>query len=52
VVIPIADRHIEFARTVEKKLFDAGVRVQVDDRSERMNAKIRHAQVQKIRSCW
>ena len=48
IVIPIADRHVEFARSVESRLKKAGIRVQVDDRSERMNAKIRHAQMQKI----
>ena len=48
IVIPIADRHIDFARSVDSRLKDAGIRTQVDDRSERMNAKIRHAQMQKI----
>ena len=48
IVIPIADRHVEFAHSVESRLKDAGIRAQVDDRSERMNAKIRHAQMQKI----
>ena len=48
IVIPIADRHVEFARSVESRLKGAGIRAQVDDRSERMNAKIRHAQMQKI----
>ncbi len=48
IVIPIADRHVDFARSVESRLKDAGIRAQVDDRSERMNAKIRHAQMQKI----
>ncbi len=47
-IVPIADRHIEFARTVEQRLRDAGVRVVVDATSERMNAKIRNAQLQKI----
>ncbi len=48
VVIPIADRHVEYARDVEKKLKAAGLRVKVDDRGERMNAKIREAQLQKV----
>jgi threonyl-tRNA synthetase len=47
-IIPIADRHNEYARAVEKKLQEAGFRVEVDERSERMNAKIRDAQLQKI----
>ncbi len=48
VVVPIADRHIEYAQSVRDALFDAGVRVEVDDRSERMQAKLRDAQEQKI----
>lgn len=48
IVIPIADRHIDYAYEVKKKLKEAGMRVEVDDRGERMNAKIRDAQNQKI----
>ena len=48
VVIPIADRHLEYARQVLKKLQTEGIRVELDERSERMNAKIRDAQKQKI----
>jgi threonyl-tRNA synthetase len=48
VLIPIADRHIEYARAVSDQLRKAGLRVMVDERSERMNAKIRDAQTQKI----
>ncbi len=47
VVIPIADRHNEYAEQVAVKLRDGGFRVEVDDRSERMNQKIRQAQLQK-----
>jgi threonyl-tRNA synthetase len=47
-MIPIADRHIDYARQVAGQLREAGLRVMVDDRSERMNAKIRDAQNQKI----
>ncbi len=47
-LIPIADRHIEYAQAVAAQLRKAGLRVMVDDRSERMNAKIRDAQNQKI----
>ena len=46
-VIPIADRHNEYAERVAGQLRDAGFRVEVDDRSERMNQKIRQAQLQK-----
>ena len=48
VVIPIADRHVEYARDVAQKLRADGMRVELDERSERMNAKIRDAQKQKI----
>ncbi len=47
-IIPIADRHLEYAGKVLKDLKAAGLRVQLDDRGERMNAKIRDAQNQKI----
>jgi threonyl-tRNA synthetase len=48
VLIPIADRHIPYASQVAGELEAAGLRVQVDERGERMNAKIRDAQNQKI----
>jgi threonyl-tRNA synthetase len=48
MLIPIADRHLEYARQVEQRLKQEGLRVEVDIRSERMNAKIRDAQMQKI----
>ena len=48
VLIPIADRHHEYAEKVADLLKEAGVRVDVDQRSERINAKIRDAQLQKI----
>ncbi|MEJ2751334.1 MAG: threonine--tRNA ligase, partial [Chloroflexota bacterium] len=48
IMIPIADRHIEYAREVAADLRAAGIRVDVDDSSERMNKKIRSAQLQKI----
>jgi threonyl-tRNA synthetase len=47
-LIPIADRHLDYARDVADQLRKAGLRVTVNDRSERMNAKIRDAQNQKI----
>ncbi|MEW6033820.1 MAG: threonine--tRNA ligase [Chloroflexota bacterium] len=48
VVIPIADRHLEYARRVEAELRSEGLRVQVDARAERMNYKIREAQMNKV----
>ncbi len=48
VVVPIADRHVPYAKQVERELKEAGLRAQVDDRTERMNLKIRQAQLAKI----
>jgi threonyl-tRNA synthetase len=48
IVIPIADRHIDYAQTVADRLREAGLRAEIDHRSERMQAKIRDAQLQKI----
>ena len=48
VVIPIADRHLEYASRVQERLASEGLRVEVDARDERMNAKIRQAQLQKV----
>jgi len=47
-IIPIADRHLDYAKDVAAQLRKAGLRVTLDDRPERMNAKIRNAQNQKI----
>jgi len=48
MIIPIADRHMPYAEELKKTIRAAGIRVKVDDRSERMNAKIRDAQNQKV----
>lgn len=48
VLIPIADRHAEYANAVAEQLEASGLRVEVDARGERMNAKIRDAQMQKV----
>ena len=48
VVIPIADRHLEYAATVKNVLAAGSFRTEVDDRNERMNLKIRNAQMQKV----
>jgi threonyl-tRNA synthetase len=48
VIIPIADRHLDYASKMARELKQAGVRVKFDDRPERMNAKIRDAQKQKV----
>ena len=48
VVIPIADRHVEYAQELKARLEASNVRVDVDDGNDRMNAKIRNAQLQKV----
>ena len=48
IVLPITDRQTEYARSVREQLDAAGIRVTVDDRSEKVNLKIRDAQLQKI----
>jgi threonyl-tRNA synthetase len=48
VLIPIAERHAEYANKVAGQLKDAGVRVHVDARNEKMNAKIREHAMQKV----
>ncbi len=48
VIVPIADRHNEFCFEVGKRISEAGFRVDVNDSNDRMNAKIRQAQLQKI----
>jgi threonyl-tRNA synthetase len=47
-ILPIADRHTDYAEEVERQLKDAGFRVEVDTRTERTGFKIREAQLQKI----
>jgi threonyl-tRNA synthetase len=48
VVLPIADRHAAYARTVRDHLATAGMRVGIDERQEKVNYKIREAQLQKV----
>ncbi|MHB9037127.1 MAG: threonine--tRNA ligase [Armatimonadota bacterium] len=48
IVIPIADRHVEYAEKVVSQLKNEGFRVEVDDRNEKTGYKIREAQMQKI----
>jgi threonyl-tRNA synthetase len=48
MILPIADRHVDYAHEVLGELRAAGLRAEVDARNERMQAKIRHAQLQKI----
>ena len=48
LIIPIADRHNGYARSIADELGRHGIRTEVDERSERMQAKIRDAQLQKV----
>ena len=48
VVVPIADRHNDYCHEVGAKLTAAGIRVEVNDSNDRMNSKIRQAQLQKV----
>jgi threonyl-tRNA synthetase len=48
ILLPITDRQTEYARGVRRQLEEAGIRAAIDDRSEKVNLKIREAQLQKI----
>jgi threonyl-tRNA synthetase len=48
IVLPISDRQNEYARQIQQKLTGAGIRAEVDERSDKINFKIREAQLQKI----
>ncbi len=47
-IIPVADRHRDYAHKLKDELKNEGIRVEVDDRSERVNLKIRQAQLEKV----
>ncbi len=47
-IVPIADRHLGYAGELRQRLLDAGLRTETDDRSERMNAKVRDAELLKV----
>ncbi|HOL70270.1 MAG TPA: threonine--tRNA ligase [Bryobacteraceae bacterium] len=48
VVLPITDRHLPYAQQVTRRLQEAGLRATLDDRKEKVNFKIREAQLQKV----
>ena len=48
VLIPIVDRHVPYAESVAQRLRESGLRVEIDDSSDRMGAKIRNAQMEKV----
>ena len=47
-ILPITDKHQDYAFELKKKMFDLGLRVEVDDRSEKVGYKIRESQVKKV----
>ena len=47
-LLPIAERHIEYGKRIEKILFDRNIRVELDENNEKIGAKIRKAEMQKI----
>ena len=48
IVLPIADRHVDYASTVSARLNEAGVRAELDDRTESVGRKIRDGELRKI----
>jgi threonyl-tRNA synthetase len=48
ILLPIADRHLDYARSIRDQLAAAGLRVELDERQEKIGYKIREAQLQKI----
>lgn len=48
MLLPIADRHIEYGRRLEKLLSDQNIRVELDENNEKIGAKIRKAEIQKV----
>jgi len=47
-LVPIADRHLAYAERIRQRLLGSGLRSEVDDRGERMNAKVRDAELLKV----
>lgn len=47
-VLPVSRRSLDYGREVKKRLFEAGLRVELDDRAEKIGAKIRDAELQKV----
>jgi threonyl-tRNA synthetase len=48
IVLPIADRHLDYAASVRQRAFEAGLRAELDDRTESVGRKIRDAELRKI----
>ena len=48
IILPVSEKYFEYCTSVYQKLFDAGIRVEMDDRNEKVGAKIRDAELKKI----
>ncbi|HIO40166.1 MAG TPA: threonine--tRNA ligase, partial [Candidatus Marinimicrobia bacterium] len=48
IILPISDKYLSYANALENKLFENNIRVSIDARSEKMGAKIRDAEINKI----
>lgn len=47
-ILPISDKYMDYAKEIEQQLFDAGVRIELDSRAEKIGYKIREAQMEKV----
>src|SRR4029077_15709966 len=47
-IVPISEKHVDYSKKVTQQLEAAGVRVHLDDRNEKMNAKVREHSLQKV----
>ena len=47
-ILPVSDKVLDYARTVEKSLMEEGLRVELDDRNQTLGSKIRDAQIEKV----
>jgi threonyl-tRNA synthetase len=52
IVLPISDRHLAYGVSVRDQLKAAGLRVELDERQEKIGYKIREAQVRRYPTCW
>jgi len=48
IILPISEKHLDYARQTAAKLFESGIRVEIDERNESVGKKIRDAELQKI----
>lgn len=48
IILPISDKHLDYAKKVSDELKEKGIRVEIDDRTESIGRKIREAEMQKV----